>query len=149
MSHIRNVVYQGARLSAQGRGKLVEVWALLDHDGAVLESCYFQVGKRKRVVGGIYECEVELKNGKLDSLKIGKLVSDGSYSDETLVAEWQARDIADRQSSASFKKEEKLAKEFAEFDECLKPIARAWAKTNAQGKRAIEIRVLESLRKFY
>lgn len=70
------------------------------------------------------------------------------WPDKDARRQWQAEDIAARDAHKALKNQEREER-FAEWEQALKPIARAWAKGGNYERRAIEIMVLDAIREGY
>lgn len=134
-------VYVGKRPSANatmcGLAPLDDI-----HDNVDLERCRWFKTRReivKLAIGHIYEAETSDKGITL------KFDRRGSYADQQAITEWftlnDAAEVAER-----IAKREKSDRTRNLIDEAIEPIVRAYHATDATGKRAIEVLVLERLR---
>lgn len=143
------VLCLGSRLS--GNNKLSVALQRVDESNVAIGSIALFSKKKAYVPGGYYLIEDELvdfgEDGGITSIAINAMAWSGERieDDERLAAVIAAHEAAETEKAA-INQEKRAVSDKSPILDLLKPIRKEYAKTNAVGRLALEVRVLHYLR---
>lgn len=137
------VLCLGTRL-LNGTKKCTAVQLVDEHEEPVGEPCLY-LNLKGTHPGGIFTCKATLEGNELQTIK-SNLKFAKQMSDREWAAEIRLSHDAAETTLAALSQVKKAKNDKTPLLEVLRPLRRAYQKTNANGKLAIEVRVLNYLR---
>lgn len=144
---IIKVTCVGLRIGTKDN-KLIGIVRVSDSSNIVGDIAYYDFkGMGDFYIGGVYEIKASLKDDEIEYIIPKSASYVGKFNNKSLIEEWQIEHESTKTMftvKAQVKKASTTGKDT--LLEALKPLRRAYASTNYEGRLALEVRVLNYLR---